>query len=191
MQEQDQVFVTDVGSVVIDTKIYMPSEEIPLAKFKGRKLALKELILDGKVSKRRRRVISDQTGRVIKRDRSVGAVPVPRDMALSTSKTLRDLPPPIRSTSGNTVDIHQELGKVRNEQVETEREGIPEEDGKVALSVATVSAEEMAELAEMTEELDNSLPMVDNSDLADGTEMLEEDMELVNELDDEDEDEDA
>lgn len=117
MTEERTIYVTDAGSVRRGGVLYHPGDKIPLTKFKGYEAALRELVEQGKLSTRPRRMRTDTHGRVIKVDRSSEAPALPHHLD-DNDKSRKELNP-LRSRVDNAVAT-AELARLEKEQRDDE-----------------------------------------------------------------------
>ena len=182
------LFVTDAGSINVGGTFFMPGAEIPIEVFSGREASLRELVSDGKVSQRRRRMRTDESGRVIKIDRSAGAPPLPAELEVESRKRRK-----VRALSSKIVggnEVAGALASLKRQQMDDEVQKAQEakEISETAVALkgeddaeqdATESISDADELAKIADEF-----APEDDEIFDGgsDELFDEDAELLEDL---------
>lgn len=182
------LYVTDAGSVSLGGALYVPGMEIPIERFKGRESSLRELVATGKLSQRRRRLRTDDSGRVIKIDRSSGAAPLPGELSEYDAKRRREVRP-LKSELVGQAEISTALETLRREQADAEVKKANEAADKAAeAEVNSVPVDESENVSEeekqQLEEIADGASQEEDEDVWEdaGDELFEEDAALVDEL---------
>ena len=152
------LYVTAAGSVKLGSDLYIPGDPIPIEKFIGKESSLRELVADGKLSQRKRRMQVDGKGRVVK-NRSSEMPPLPSEIDDHKQPALQSKDPGASKVAGELADLkHERMEKARQEEA----------DAAAAAVVAEVPVKSEVAPVPEAEEIENLSNIADSASEDDG-----------------------